>query len=42
MTSVGRYRNAVQYPTVHGVTKNELAEKAKSTRLSARLNKLHI
>lgn len=26
VTSMGRYKDAVQYPTVHGITKNDLAE----------------
>lgn len=43
MTSMGRHRDAVQYPTVHGITKDDLAENVMSTRLrSSRLNKLNI
>lgn len=43
VTSMGRYRDAVQYPTVHGITKNDLAENVMSTRLrSSGLNKLDV
>lgn len=43
MTSMGGHRDAVQHPTVHGITKNDLAENVMSTRMrSSRLNKLDI